>query len=61
MAAAFIFLSGSLALAVFAASLFGVPAADLGSVAELLGLPVEGLVSWRCCSSVLPCSGASAA
>ena len=40
---ALLFLAGSLALAVVAASLFGVPAADLGPVAVLLGVAGGGV------------------
>ncbi|MDQ3863855.1 MAG: HAMP domain-containing histidine kinase [Actinomycetota bacterium] len=40
--AALLFLAGSLALAVFAASLFGVPSADLPAVAVLLGVAGGG-------------------
>ena len=42
-AVALLFLAGSLALAVFAASLFGVPAADLGPVVVLLGVAGGGV------------------
>ena len=42
-AAACFFLAGSLALALVAASLFGVPEADLGSVAILLGVAGGGV------------------
>ena len=42
-AVALIFLAGSLALAVFAASVFGIPAADLGPVAVLLGISGGGV------------------
>jgi signal transduction histidine kinase len=41
-AVAFFFLAGSLALAVFAASLFGIPPADLEDVALLLGVSGGG-------------------
>jgi signal transduction histidine kinase len=40
---ALLFLAGSLVLAVFAASLFGVPAADLGPFAVLLGVAGGGV------------------
>jgi signal transduction histidine kinase len=40
--AAFVFLTGSLALAIFAASLFGVPVSDLTAVAVLLGVAGGG-------------------
>jgi signal transduction histidine kinase len=42
-AIALLFLAGSLALALLAASLFGVPAADLGPVAVLLGVAGGGV------------------
>jgi signal transduction histidine kinase len=42
-AVALMFLAGSLALAVFAASVFGIPAADLGPVAVLLGISGGGV------------------
>jgi signal transduction histidine kinase len=42
-AIALLFLAGSLALALLAASLFGVPAADLGPVAVLLGIAGGGV------------------
>ncbi len=58
---ALLFLAGSLALAIFAASLFGVPSADLPAVAVLLAVAGEEAVCWRCSSSAPPCSGASAA